>query len=147
MQKFKETRDSRYIYQNEIDEACFHNTMWLIEILRICIKKQLLIMHYAIKHVILLKIRNMMDITADIFWIFDEKTSIGGVTRADKSAIIQSVYSSFKDNIWGADLADTQLISKFNKGVWFLCAIDIYSKCAWVLVKMVICRYLTHVIV
>ena len=32
----------------------------------------------------------MMDITADIFWIFDEKTSSGGVTRADKSAIIQS---------------------------------------------------------
>ena len=26
------------------------------------------------------------------------------------------VYSSFKDNIWGADLVDMQLISKFNKG-------------------------------
>ena len=25
------------------------------------------------------------------------------------------VYLSFQDNIWGADLADTQLISKFNK--------------------------------
>ena len=25
------------------------------------------------------------------------------------------VYSGFKDNIWGADLADLQLISKFNK--------------------------------
>ena len=25
------------------------------------------------------------------------------------------VYSSFKDNIWGADFADMQLISKFNK--------------------------------
>ena len=24
------------------------------------------------------------------------------------------VYSTFIDNIWGADLADTQLISKFN---------------------------------
>ena len=33
------------------------------------------------------------------------------------------------DNIWGADLADMQLISKFNKVVHFLlCVIDVYSK-------------------
>ena len=43
------------------------------------------------------------------------------------------VYSGFKDNIWGADLADMKLISKFNKGFRFLlCAIDIFSKYAWV---------------
>ena len=43
------------------------------------------------------------------------------------------IYSSFEDNIWGADLADMQLISKFNKGTRFLlCAIDIFSKYAWV---------------
>ena len=29
-------------------------------------------------------------------------------------------YSSFRDNIWGADLADMQLLSKFNKGFRFL---------------------------
>ena len=34
----------------------------------------------------------------------------------------------------GADLADMQLTSKFNKGVRFLlCVIDIYSKYAWVI--------------
>ena len=45
----------------------------------------------------------------------------------------RTVYSGFKDNIWGADLADMQLISKFNKGFRFLlCAIDIFSKYAWV---------------
>ena len=43
------------------------------------------------------------------------------------------VYSSFKDNIWGADLADMQLISKFNKGTRFLlCVIDLFSIYAWV---------------
>ena len=43
------------------------------------------------------------------------------------------VYSGFKDNIQGADLADMQLISKFNTGFRFLlCAIDIFSKYAWV---------------
>ena len=35
----------------------------------------------------------------------------------------------FNENIWGADLADMQLISKFNKGFRFLlCVIDICSK-------------------
>ena len=44
-----------------------------------------------------------------------------------------TVYSGFKDNIWGADLVDMQLISKFNKGFRFLlCVIDIFSKYAWV---------------
>ena len=43
------------------------------------------------------------------------------------------VYPSFKDNIWGANLADMQLISKFNKRIRFLLrVIDIYSKYAWV---------------
>ena len=42
------------------------------------------------------------------------------------------VYSSFKDNIWGADLANIQLISKFDIGIRFLlCVINIFSKDAW----------------
>ena len=46
----------------------------------------------------------------------------------------RKVYSSFKGNIWGADLADMQLLSKFNKGFRFLlCVIDIFSKYAWVI--------------
>ena len=43
------------------------------------------------------------------------------------------MYSSFKDNIWGVDLADMQLISKYNKGIrYLLCAIDLFSKYAFV---------------
>ena len=39
----------------------------------------------------------------------------------------------FKDIIWGADLADMQLISKFNKEFRFLLSvIDIFSKYAWI---------------
>ena len=41
------------------------------------------------------------------------------------------MYSGFKDNIWGGDLADMQLISKFNNR-FLLCIIDIFSKYAWV---------------
>ena len=32
----------------------------------------------------------------------------------------RTVYSGFKDNVWSADLADMQLISKFKKGFRFL---------------------------
>ena len=43
------------------------------------------------------------------------------------------MYFGFKDNIWGADLADMQLMKKFNKGFRFsLCFIDIFSKYACV---------------
>ena len=43
------------------------------------------------------------------------------------------MYPSFKDNIWGVDLADMQLISNYNKGIrYLLCAIDLFSKYAYV---------------
>ena len=43
------------------------------------------------------------------------------------------MYSSFKDNIWGVDVADMQLISKYNKGIrYLLCAIDLFSKYVFV---------------
>ena len=43
----------------------------------------------------------------------------------------RKLYPSFKDNIWGADLADMQLIGKFDKWFWFLlCVINIFSKYA-----------------
>ena len=45
----------------------------------------------------------------------------------------RKIYSSFRDNIWGVDLADMQLLSKFNKGFRFvLYVIDIFSKLSWV---------------
>ena len=46
----------------------------------------------------------------------------------------RAVYSRFRDNIWGVDLADMELINKFSKRFrFFLCVIDIFSKYAWVL--------------
>ena len=45
----------------------------------------------------------------------------------------RKLYSAFKDNIWGADLADMQLISTFDKRFRFLlCVIDTFNKYAWV---------------
>ena len=46
----------------------------------------------------------------------------------------RKVYSSFKDNIWGVNLADMQSMSKVNIGItYLLCTIDLFSKYAWVI--------------
>ena len=46
----------------------------------------------------------------------------------------RKVYSQFKDNIWGIDLADMQSLSRKNKGIkYLLCARDLYSKYAFVI--------------
>ena len=81
-----------------------------------------------------------------VYTFFDKKSTGGGVNiplefneqvaKGLHKPIIRKfkkrkVYSGFRDNIWGADLADMQLLSKFNKRSRFLlCAIDIFSKYA-----------------
>ena len=45
----------------------------------------------------------------------------------------RKLYSSFRDNIWGIDLADMQSLSKYDKGIkYLLCAIDIFGEYAWI---------------
>ena len=82
-----------------------------------------------------------------VYKIFDKKSKGAGIKNEIKEnqqlanelhkPIIwkfkkRKVYSSFKDNIWGVDLADIQLISKYNKGIrYLLCAIDLFSKYAF----------------
>ena len=45
----------------------------------------------------------------------------------------RKVYSSFRNNIWGVDLANMQSLSKYNKGNnYLLCELDLFSKHAWV---------------
>ena len=70
-----------------------------------------------------------------VYKFFDKKTSGGTIKNESVSKkqlavelhkpIIKKfnkrkVHSLFIDNIWGTDLADMQLISKFNKGFRFL---------------------------
>ena len=41
----------------------------------------------------------------------------------------KKVYPSFRDNIWGVDIADMQSLSKYNKGIkYLLYEIDLFSK-------------------
>ena len=45
----------------------------------------------------------------------------------------RKLYSSFRDNIWGIDLADMQSLSKYDKGIkYLLCAIDIFGEYVWI---------------
>ena len=75
-----------------------------------------------------------------MFWKIFDSSGIENKQLADelhkpivKKVKRRKVYSSFKYNIWGVDLADMQLISKFNKGIkYFWCVIDLFSKYAWI---------------
>ena len=97
IKKIKEIGDSRYIYRNELDKACFE--------------------HGAVNN----EIKQNEQLTEEL-----DKPII-------KKFYKRKVYSSFKDNIWASNLADMQLISKYNKGTRFLlCAIHIFNKYAWV---------------
>ena len=79
-----------------------------------------------------------------VYNVFDKKSASRGVTTlANNEPLLQKLAEklhkpiikkflkrtfcfAFKDNIWVADLADMQSISKLNKGFRFLlCAIDI----------------------
>ena len=86
-----------------------------------------------------------------VYKFFDKKSTGSGITRnttKSSSSILadelhkpiirkfnkRKVYSQFKDNIWGVDLADMQSLSRKNKGIkYLLCAIDLYSKYAFVI--------------
>ena len=45
----------------------------------------------------------------------------------------RKVYARFKDNIWAADLPEMESLSSKNKNVkYLLCAINVFTKYAWV---------------
>ena len=44
----------------------------------------------------------------------------------------RKVYSTFRDNIRGVDLADTQSLSKNNRRIYLLSALNLFSKFTWV---------------
>ena len=61
IQKFKETGDSRYIYQNELDKACFQHDMTYGDF-KDLIGRATSITNCSMKRLVLLKIQTMIDI-------------------------------------------------------------------------------------
>ena len=154
IKKFEQTGDTRYIYRNELDKACFQHDAAYAD------NKDLLNRTRADK-ILRYKAYGIANnpqydgyqrgLASMVYKFFDTKASspdrktVGsGVNENIKLAnelhkpIIRKfnkrkVYSTFKDNIWGADLANMQLLSKFNKGIkYLLCVIDLFSKYAFV---------------
>ena len=137
IQKFKETGDTNYIYMNELDKACFtHDAAYsdskdltkrtvadkILKIKAFHIAKDLKYDGYQ---------RRLASI---VYKFFDSKVSGSGAKLIPENKQLANelhkriirkfekrrIYSTFKDNIWGVDLADMQLLSKYNKGIRFL---------------------------
>ena len=143
------TGDSRYIYRNELDKACFQHDLTYGDFKALARKT-------ASDKVLRDKAFNIAknpkhdgyqrDLASMVYKFFDKKSSDSGIKSMANQQLAnelhkpiirkfqkRKVYSSFEDNIWGADLADVQLISKYNKGIRFLlCVTDIFSKYEWV---------------
>ena len=156
IQKFKETGDTNCLYKNELDKACFAHDAAYSD------SKNLTKRTIADK-ILRDKAFNIAKDTkydgyerglaSMVYKFFDSKVEGTGAKNVNNTKLTpqnqqlpeklhkpiikkfekRKVYAAFKDNIWGADLADMQLLSKYNKGIRFLlCVIDIFSKYAWV---------------
>ena len=149
IEKFMQTGNTNYIYKNDLDKACSQHDMAYGKYKDLTKRTQSdkVLKDKAFKTASNPKYdRYQRGLASMVFKFFDKKSTgssinpISNQQPADelREPIIRKfkrrkVYSSFKDNIWGADLVDIQLISKFNKGIrYLLCVIDIFSKYVWV---------------
>ena len=159
IKEFKRTRDTRYIYRNELDKACFQHDSAYAD------HKDLINRTEADK-VLRDKAYDIASnpeydgyergLASMVYKLFDKKSTGSGIARdttklssLERSSSIladelhkpiinkfdkRKVYSQFKDNIWGVDLADMQSLSRKNKSIkYLLCAIDLYSRYAFVI--------------
>ena len=145
MQKFKETEDSIYIYRNELDKACFQHAMVcgdFKDLARRTVSDKVL----KGKGFSIAKnpkyIGYQRGLASVVYNFFDKKSRVSGVATLQKEQLAEElhkpiikkfkrrkVYSSFKGNICGDDVANIQLISTFNKGFRFLLGVtDIANK-------------------
>ena len=151
IQKFLETRDTNYIYRNELEKACFQHDMVYGDFkdLKRRTQSDKVLKNKAFEIASNPKYDGYQRGLASIVYTFFDKKSKGAGIKSEikenqqlvnelhkpiiKKFKKRKVYSSFKDNIWDVDLADMQLISKYNKGIrYLLCVIDLFNKYAWV---------------
>ena len=150
IKEFKRTGNTRYIYRDELDKVCFQHDSAYVDhkdlINRTEADKVLRDKAYDIAS------NPVYDgyqrgLASMVYKFFDKKSTGSGIAR-DSSSILadelhkpiinkfnkRKVYSQFKDNIWGVDVADMQSLSRKNKGIqYLLCAIDLYNKYAFVI--------------
>ena len=150
IQKFKETEDSRYIHKNELDKACFQHDMAYGDFKDLA-KRTAADKLSRVKTFNIAKDPKydgcQRGLASMVYKFFDKKTRGSGIKSMLQNEQLaeelhkpiirkfkkRKLYSAFKDNILGVDLADMQLISKFDEGFRFLlCVIDNFRKYVWV---------------
>ena len=148
---FLNTGKLSFIYKNDLDKASFQHDMAYNKFKDFEKRTQsdIVLKNKAFKTASNLKYNGYeRGLASMVYKFFDKKLKGSGIKNETKEnqqlanalykPIIRKfkkrkVYSSFKDNIWGVDLADMQLISKHNKGIrYLLCVIDLFSKYAWI---------------
>ena len=140
IKKIEETGDTRYIYRNDLDKACFQHDSAYAD------SKDLVDRTQSDK-VLRDKAYNIASnpdydgyqrgLASIVYEFFDKKSARRNLKLANElhKPIIKKfnrrkVYSSYRDNIWGVDLADMRLLSKYNRRI--LCVIDLFSKYTFV---------------
>ena len=145
-----QTSNTDFIYKNELDKACFQHDLAYG-------KAKDLVRRTQSDKVLRDKVFKIASdskydgcqrgLAPMVYKFFDKKSSGCGIINETNYQLAnelhkpiikkikkRKVYSSFKDNIWGVDLADMQSLSRYNKGIkYLLCAIDLFSKYAWVI--------------
>ena len=150
IEKFMKSGTTDFIYKNKLDKACFQHDMAYSKSKDLVKRTQSdkVLRDKAFKIASNPKYDGYQRGLESMVYMFFDKTSSGsGITNefnyqlanelhkpVIKTFKKRKVYSSFKDIIWGVDLADMQSLSKFSKGLkYLLCAIDLFSKYAWVI--------------
>ena len=143
-----QTGNTNFIYKNELDKACFQHDMAYG-------KSKDLIKRTQSDKVLKDKAFKILNnpnydgyqrgLASMVYKSFDKKSKGSGFIEPNYQLANElhkpimrkfqkrKVYSSFRDNIWGVDLADMQILSAYNQvNKYSLCAIDLFSKYAWV---------------
>ena len=148
-EKFTQTEKTDFIYRNELDKACFQHDMVYGKSKDLAKRTQSdkVLRNKAFKIASDPKYDGYQrGLASMVYKFFDKKSKGSGIANEPNYQLAnelhkpiirkfkkRKVYSSFRDNIWGVDLADMQSLSKYNKGIkYLLCAIDLFSKYTWV---------------
>ena len=132
IKKSKETGDSRYIYQKELDEACFQHDMASEDFKNVSRRTFAnKVFHYKAFNIAKDAKYDgyQRELTSMVYKFFDKKTSDSGIKKIPNKELAEDLHkpiirkfnkrkvqSSFIDHISSGDLAYMQLISQFNKG-------------------------------
>ena len=150
IEKFMQTGNTDFIYKNKLDRACFQHDMAYGKSKDLAKRTQSdkVLTDKAFKIASDPKYDgHERGLASIVYKDFDKKSSGSGIANESSYQLAnelhkpiirkfrkRKVYSTFRDNIWGVDVADMQSLSKYNKGIeYLLCAIDLFSKYAWVI--------------